>query len=102
MHQPGWSFTVTSLFDVLRRQKPVRRKGTGDYDDVALLYEEIWRYGPSSAMTLGHKKERIIALLLADAGARPSDIARLYRTFEGWRMQMDFHNKGVKIRFFLS
>ena len=99
-YQPGASFTVTSLFDVLRRQKPVRRRGTGNYEDMALLYEEIWLYGPSSAMTLGHKKERIIALLLADAGARPSDIARLYRTFEGWQTQMDFYDKGVRVRFF--
>ena len=99
-HRPGAAYTVTSLFEVLRRQKPVRRRGTGNYHDVALLYEQLWLYGPSSAMTLGHKKERIIALLLADTGARPDDLSKLYRAYDGWQSQIDFCDSGVRVRFF--
>ena len=102
MHQPGKSYTVSKLFEGERRHKPTRRKGTGAYDDMAKLYEEIWRYGPSSAMTLVHKKERIVALLAADSAARPSDLSKLFRVFSGWRQQIDFTTWGVRIRFFYT
>jgi hypothetical protein len=101
-HQPGKSYAVSKLFEGERRHKPTRRKGTGAHQDVAKLYEELWRHGPSSAMTLGHKKERIVALLAADSAARPSDIARLFRVFSGWKQQIDFTTWGVRIRFFYT
>ena len=101
-YQPGKSFTVSRLFEGERRRRPVRRSGTGMYSDVALLYDEMWRYGPSSAMTVGQKKKRIVALLAADSAARPSDVARLFRTYEGWQQQIVFTSWGVKIRFFYT
>ena len=81
-YQPGKSYTVSKLFEGERRTKPTRRRGTGEYSDMALLYKELWRYGPTGAMTMGQKKKRIVALLAADSAARPSDIARLFRVFE--------------------
>jgi hypothetical protein len=35
--QPGKSYTVTKLFEGERRRKPTRRRGTGEYSDMALL-----------------------------------------------------------------
>ena len=99
-YQPGASFTVTSFFEGERRCRPVRRNNNGVYYDLAKLYQEIWLYGPDSAMALGHKKERIILLLFADTACRPSDIWRLYRLLDGWRQQIAFFDGGVKIRFF--
>jgi hypothetical protein len=102
-HQPGNSYAVSNLFEGERRHKPTRRQGTGVYQDVAKLHEELmWRCGPSGAMTLGHKKERIVALLAADSAARPSDIAKLFRVFSGWKQQIDFTTWGVRVRFFYA
>jgi hypothetical protein len=101
-YQPGKSFTVSKLFEGERRRRPVRRAGTGEYADMALLYEEMWRYGPSSAMTVGQKKKRIVVLLAADSAARPSDIAKLFRKFDSWQQQIVFTSWGVKIRFFYT
>jgi hypothetical protein len=75
--QPGKSHTVSNFFEGERRNKPTRRMGTGDCSDVALLCSEMWKCGPSSAMAIGQKKKRIVALLAADSAARPSDVARL-------------------------
>ena len=100
--QPGKSYTVSKLFEGERRHKPTRRAGTGEYSDVSLLYEEMWKYGPSTAMTVGQKKKRIVSLLAADSAARPSDIARLFRVFDGWQQQIVFTSWGVKIRFFYT
>jgi len=100
--QPGKSYTVSKFFEGERRNKPTRRMGTGEYSDVALLYSEMWKYGPSSAMTIGQKKKRIVALLAADSAARPSDVARLFRVFEGWQQQIVFTSWGVKVRFFYT
>lgn len=102
VHQPGKSRTISRLFEGERRRKPVRRTGTGEYADIALLYGEMWLYGPNSAMTLGQKKKRMVALLAADSAARPSDIARLFRTYDGWQQQIVFTSWGVKIRFFYT
>jgi hypothetical protein len=99
-HQPGTAYSVTEFFDGERRRRPVRRKNNGVYHDVALLFQEIWSYGPDSALPLGLKMERIILLLFADTACRPSDIWRLHRTFEGWRQQIVFVPGGVKVRFF--
>jgi hypothetical protein len=101
-YQPGKSFTVSKLFEGERRRRPVRRAGTGEYADMALLYEEMWRYGPSSAMTVGQKKKRIVVLLAADSAARPSGIAKLFRKFDSWQQQIVFTSWGVKIRFFYT
>ena len=101
-YQPGKSYTAAKLFEGERRRRPIRRAGTGEYSDVALLYEEMWRYGPSSALTVGQKKKRIVALLAADSAARPSDIAKLFRSFDTWRQQIVFTSWGVKIRFFYT
>ena len=98
--QPGKSYTVTSFMEGERRQRPVRRKDTGEYADMALLYQEAWLYGPDSALTLGHMKERVVMLLMADTACRPSDLSKLYRVYEGWQCQMDFVPTGVKLRFF--
>jgi len=101
-YQPGKSYTVSKLFEGERRNKPVRRAGTGEYSDVAFLYMEMWKYGPSCAMTVGQKKKRIVALLAADSAARPSDVARLFRVYDGWKQQIVFTDWGVKIRFFYT
>ena len=100
--QPGKSYTVTKLFEGERRTKPTRRRGTGEYSDMALLYMELWRYGPTCAMTIGQKKKRLVALLAADSAARPSDIARLFRVYDSWKQQIVFTDWGVRIRFFYT
>lgn len=69
---------------------------------MALIYEELWRYGPSAAMTIGQKKKRIVALLAADSASRPSDMVGLFRVFDGWRQQIAFEPWGVRIRFFYT
>jgi hypothetical protein len=101
-YQPGKSFTVAKFFEGERRQKPTRRLGTGEYSDVALLYNELWKYGPSEAMTLGQKKKRLAALLAMDSAARPSDLARLFRVYDGWQQQFVFTDWGVRLRFFYT
>ena len=100
--QPGTSFTVSRFFEDRRRNQPVRRRGTGDYMDPARLLQEVWLYGPSDAMTLGHKKERLAVLLHVDAGVRPSDLTRLFRVFSGWQRQIEFFSGGVRLRFFYT
>jgi hypothetical protein len=100
--QPGKSHAVSKLFEGARRYKPTRRAGTGEYSDVSLLHEEMWKCGPSTAMTVGQKKKRIVSLLAADSAARPSDIARLFRVYDGWQQQIVFTSWGVKIRFFYT
>ena len=101
-YQPGKSYTVSKLFEGERRTKPTRRRGTGEYSDMALLYNEMWLYGPSEAMTVGQKKKRIVALLAADSASRPSDIARLFRVFDTWKQQIVFTGWGCRIRFFYT
>ena len=101
-YQPGKSFTVSKLFEGERRTKPTRRQGTGEYSDMALLYQELWRYGPTGAMTIGQKKKRLVALLIADSAARPSDISRLFRVHDTWKQQIAFTPWGVRIRFFYT
>ena len=98
--QPGKAFSITEFLDGERRARPVRRQGSGEYEDVVLLYQECWRYGPTSALTLGLKKARIILLMAADTAARPSDLASLFRTFEGWQQQIVFTDDGMRVRFF--
>jgi hypothetical protein len=93
---------VSKIFEGERRNKPTRRVGTGECSDVALLCSEMWKYGPSSAMTIGQKKKRIVALLAVDSAARPSDVARLFRVSEGWQQQIVFTSWGVKVRFFYT
>ena len=100
--QPGLAPSVKDTLASLRRRKPVRKKGSGNYQDPALLYQDAWLYGPSAALTLGHKKEVTALLCAADAGCRPSDLAKLYRTFDGWKRQIEFTDFGVRIRFFWS
>jgi hypothetical protein len=100
--QPGKSYTVSKLFEGERRNKPVRRSGTGECSGVAFLHVKMWKCGPSCAMTIGQKKERIVALLAADSAARPSDVARLFRVYDGWKQQIVFADWGVKIRFFCT
>ena len=101
-YQPGKSFTVSKFFEGERRRKPTRRLGTGEYSDVALLYNELWKYGPSDALTIGQKKKRLVALLAADSAARPSDLARLFRVYDGWKQQIVFTDWGVRLRFFYT
>ena len=101
-HQPGKSFIVTSFMEGERRHRPVRRKDTGEYSDVVGLYQEAWRYGPDSALALGHLKEKIVILLMADTASRPSDIARLYRIFDSWKYQIHFEEGGMRVRFFYT
>ena len=98
--QPGTSFTVTRFMESQRRHRPVRRLDTGVYKDVVGLYQDAWSYGPDQALTLGHRKEKVLILLAADLACRPSDLSKLFRVYSGWNMQMDFIDIGVKIRFF--
>ena len=98
--QPGMSFSVTTFMEGERRQRPMRRENKGIYADVALLYQEAWLYGPDEALALGHQKEKMILLLMADTAARPSDLSRLYRVYEGWCQQIVFSADGVKVRFY--
>ena len=93
---------MSRFFEGERRQKPTRRLGTGEYSDVALLYNELWKYGPSDAMTIGQKKKRLVALLAADSAARPSDLSRLFRVYNGWKQQIVFTDWGVRLRFFYT
>ena len=69
---------------------------------MALLYNEMWLYGPTAAMTVGQKKKRIVALLSADSASRPSDIARLFRVYDTWKQQIVFTDWGCRIRFFYT
>jgi hypothetical protein len=101
-YQPGKSYTVSKLFEGERRTKPTRRRGTGEYSDMALLYNEMWLYGPTKAMTVGQRKKRIVALLAADSASRPSDIARLFRVYDTWKQQIVFTDWGCRIRFFYT
>jgi hypothetical protein len=101
-HQPGKSYTVAKLFEGERRAKPTRRRGTGECSDMALLYNEMWLYGPTKAMTVGQKKKRVVALLSADSAARPSDIARLFRVYDTWKQQIVFTDWGCRMRFFYT
>ena len=98
--QPGLAYSVKTFMEGERRQRPVRRNATGSYGDVALLYQEARLYGPDSAIALGHQKEKIILLLMADTAARPSDLSRLYRTQEGFNQQVVFTATGMNVRFF--
>jgi hypothetical protein len=75
--QPDASFSVTTFMEGERRKRPMRRENKGIYADVALLYQEAWLYGPDEAFALGHQKEKMILLLMADTAARPSDLSRL-------------------------
>lgn len=99
-YQPGLAYSVKTFMEGERRQRPVRRDEKGCYGDVALLYQEAWLYGPDSALALGHQKEKIILLLMADTAARPSDLSRLYRTQEGFNQQVVFTETGMRVRFF--
>jgi hypothetical protein len=98
--QPGMSYSVTTFMEGERRQRPMRRENKGVYADVARLYGEAWLYGPDEALTVGHQKEKIILLMMADTATRPSDLSRLYRVFEGWCQQIVFSPAGVKVRFY--
>lgn len=97
--QPGMAYSVKTFMEGERRQRPMRRADKS-YGDVARLYQEAWLYGPDSALALGHQKEKIILLLMADTAARPSDLCRLYRTQEGFNQQVVFTPTGVNVRFF--
>jgi hypothetical protein len=101
-YQPGMAYSVKSFMEGERRQRPVRRDDNGSYGDVALLYQEAWLYGPDSALALGHQKEKIILLLLADTAARPSDLSKLYRTQLGFNQQVVFTPAGMNVRFFYT
>ena len=98
--QPGMSYSVTTFMEGERRQRPMRRENKGIYSDVALLYQEAWLYGPDEALALGHQKEKMILLMMADTAARPSDLSRLFRVYEGWCQQIVFTNAGVNVRFY--
>lgn len=98
--QPGMCYSVITFMEGERRQRPMRRKNKGVYADVALLYQEAWLYGPDEALSLGHQKEKIILLMMADTAARPSDLSRLFRVYEGWCQQIVFTPAGVKVRFY--
>jgi hypothetical protein len=98
--QPGTGFSVTAFMDGSRRQRPVGRKGDMMHDDVVGIFQQVWLYGPASALSLGHAKECAIALLTADIGCRPSDLSKLFRQYEGWQQQIVFESWGMKVRFF--
>ena len=72
--------------------------------DVAHLIGEAWAYGPNSALMLGHLKEKLVILLSVDTASRPSDLTRLYRSFEGNRAQIVFCTKNnrdcMRLRYF--
>jgi hypothetical protein len=71
---------------------------------VALLYQEAWLYGPDSALALGHQKEKIILLLMADT-AHSSQTQRLIKTVQdAGRVQpaSGVYGNGHECSFFLS
>jgi len=99
--QQGNSLSVKALLKGFRIHKPIKLKGTkGNYSDVVLLYEEAWLYGPTSALTLGHKRERAVLLLAADTACRPIDVCKLFRVFDGTQRQIVYTDFGMRVRFF--
>ena len=99
--QQGNSPSVTALLKGFRIHRPIKLKGTsGTYSDVVLLYEQAWLYGPTSALTPRHKRERALILLAADTACRPSDLCKLFRVFEGTQRQIVYSETGMRIRFF--
>ena len=99
--QQGNSPSVKALLKGFRIHKPIKLKGTqGSYCDVVLLYEKAWLYGPTSALTLGHKRERALLLLAADTACRPIDACKLFRVFKGTHRQIAYTDFGMRIRFF--
>ena len=97
----GNSPSVKALLKGFRIHKPIKLKGTqGNYCDVVLIYEKAWLYGPTSALTLGHKRERALLLLAADTACRPIDVCKLFRVFDGAYRQIAYTDFGMRIRFF--
>ena len=97
----GQSPSVKALLKGFRIHKPIKLKGTqGNYCDVVLLYEKAWLYGPTSALTLGHKRDRALLLLAADTAYRPIDLCKLFRVFDGAYRQIAYTDFGMRIRFF--
>jgi hypothetical protein len=98
--QQGLQPSVKEVIAGFRRRRPVRRKNDGVYDDVNMLYQEAWLYGPDSALNLGHQKERILLLMAADTASRPSDLSKFFRIFEGSNRMVEYTSWGMKVRFF--
>ena len=107
----GSSSCVTKVLAAARKAgpSPVRSAFHGSRaktPDVAHLIGEAWAYGPNSSLSLGHLKEKLVILLAVDTAARPSDITRLYRSFDGPLAQIVFHRAGgrdaMRIRYFWS
>ena len=98
--QQGNAPSVKHTLAVLRQRKPPKKHGADNYKDPALLYQDAWLYGPTEALTLGHKKEVAAILCAADMGCRPSDLAKLFRVFDGQHRQIEFTDFGMRVRFF--
>jgi hypothetical protein len=99
--QQGNAPSVKALLKGFRIHKPIKLKGTqGNYSNVGLLYEEAWLHGPTSALTPGHKRERVLLLLAAETTYRPTDARKLFRMFNGAQRQIVHTDFGMRIRFF--
>ena len=100
----GKKHSVTRYLKSLRLTEPVgkRKLSVQKYGDVSRLLEEAWLFGPDDALCLGHLLEKCLIILIVDTAARPSDLARLYRTTEGRHAQVRFRGDDVELRYFWS
>ena len=98
---------VRLLKDVRLREVPQgRRASNNKHGDLVKLLQVAYLYGPNEALGLGHLKEKMVLCLMVDTAARPSDIHRLFRIYEGRNKQIDFFSaegkEGMRVRYFWS
>jgi hypothetical protein len=98
---------VRLLKDVRLREIPQgRRAANNKHGDLVKLLQVAYMYGPNEALGLGHLKEKMVLCLMVDTAARPSDVHRLFRIYEGRNKQIDFFTsggkEGMRIRYFWS
>jgi hypothetical protein len=98
----GRKHSVKQFLKSVRQQAPVgpKKAAAPEYEDLARLYEEVWRFGPNSALCLGHLKEKLLLLLIMDLAARPSDLMCIYRILSGRHSQIRFEGKDMSLRYF--
>ena len=100
----GKRHSVTRYLKSQRLVEPVgqRKLSVPIYADVARLLQDAWLFGPDEALGLRHLQEKCIIILIVDTAARPSDLARLYRSMEGRHAQIRYKGDDVELRYFWS
>jgi hypothetical protein len=88
---------VRLLKDVRLREIPQGRRATdNEHGDLVQLSQVACMHGPNEALGLGHLKEKMVLCLVVDSAARPGDVHRLFRIYEGRNKKIDFFTSGGK------